>query len=358
MNKRFIKNGYLHHAIQNAFQDLILRENIPSYFVFLELDPKSIDINIHPTKTEVKFENDRTIYAILLAVVKKSLGEHNIAPLLDFEREPSFDIPPLGKGEVISMPKVLVDKNYNPFDQDAQWPGGQSITKPSVENWEELYKPAAEVTALNTDAKLNQEQLEIETDADDEARQLRRPVQIHRRFIISQIKSGLIIIDQQNASERILYERYLAALKNSKSAVQKTLFSKTIELSPGDFELVMEMQEELNALGFEIRAMGKNTVVVEGVPSDSINVDSEALLEQILEMYKNNIVDLKLDKQDNLARSLARSLSIKSGRVLEEEEMAAMIDELFACNMPYYTSNGNPTITTLTIDELNGKFGK
>lgn len=360
VNKRFIKNGYLHHAIQNAFQDLISRENIPSYFIFLELDPQGIDINIHPTKTEVKFENDRAIYAILLAAVKKALGEHNIAPLLDFERETAFDVPPLGKGESVEIPEVRIDPSYNPFDQSSGGTGNGMNSKPSTENWEELYRPAAEDKreSENLESDLNQTQFELEADLDEQANPPSKPIQIHRRYIISQIKSGLIVIDQQNASERLHYERYLNALKNSKVSVQKSLFSKTVELSPGDFGLVMEMKDEFDALGFEIREFGKSTVIIEGVPADSTDKDAEALLERMLELYKNNISDLKIEKHDNLARSLAKSLCIKPGRILSVEEMTAMIDELFACSMPYYTPNGNPTITTLTIDELNTKFGK
>jgi DNA mismatch repair protein MutL len=356
VNKRFIKNGYLHHAIQNAFQDLISRENIPSYFIFLELDPKTIDINIHPTKTEVKFENDRTIYAILMAAVKKALGAHNIAPMLDFERETGFEIPPLGKGEGINIPEVNVDPTYNPFNQSPTWTNKSGHPKPSAENWEELYESGGEVVRQNLESDLNQSQLEL--DDSEQGAQKRKPIQIHRRYIISQIKSGLIIIDQQNASERMLYERYLHALNSSKAAVQKSLFSKTITMNPADFEIVREMKNELNALGFEIREFGKNTVVIEGVPADSPDEDAETLLERLLEMYKDNVIDLKLEKQDNLARSLAKSLCIKAGRVLKEEEMSAMIDELFACSMPYYTPNGNPTITTLTNEDLNVKFGK
>ncbi|MBL4657809.1 MAG: DNA mismatch repair endonuclease MutL [Flavobacteriales bacterium] len=357
VNKRFIKNGYLHHAIQNAFQDLVAKEYIPSYFIFLELDPKTIDINIHPTKTEVKFENDRAIYAILLAAVKKALGEHNIAPMLDFDRENSFDVPPLKKGEFVSMPEIKVDTSYNPFEQGASIPGVETQRKPSTENWEELYKPAASLDNQHVESELNQSQLELEAE-EDHAVQARKPIQIHRRYIISQIKSGLIVIDQQNASERINYEKNLLALQNSKTSVQKTMFSKTIELSVGDFELASEMKDDINALGFDIREFGKNTIVVEGVPADSIDDDPESLLERLLELYKDNIIDLKIEKQDNLARSLAKSTCIKAGRVLEEAEMSILIDELFACNMPYYTANGNPTVTTLSIEELNAKFGK
>jgi len=356
VNKRFIKNGYLHHAIQNAFQDLITRENIPSYFIFLELDPKTIDINIHPTKTEVKFENDRTIYAILMAAVKKALGSHNIAPMLDFERETGFEIPPLQKGQSINIPEVQVDPTYNPFNQLATWTDQSGSGKPSSANWEELYKSEGEVARQNVESDLNQTQLTL--DENDQGIQKRHPIQIHRRYIISQIKSGLIIIDQQNASERTLYERYLRALKNSKAAVQKTMFAKTITMNPADFELAKEMKGELGALGFEIREFGKNTMVIEGVPADSTDEDSESLLERMLELYKDNVIDLKLDRQDNLARSLAKSLCVKAGRVLKEEEMSVMIDELFACSMPYYTANGNPTITTLSNTELNAKFGK
>jgi len=348
VNKRFIKNGYLHHAVQNAFRDLIQRDCHPSYFLFLESDPKSIDINIHPSKTEIKFDNDRSIYAMLHASVKQSLGKYNIAPMLDFNQETSFDIPQLSPGDNISLPNVKVDTTYNPFEVSQ---GSGSFNKPiqlekNKSDWEELYK-AEEVSQALPESDV------VITTVED-----KRPSQLHNRFIISQIKSGIIVIDQQNASERILYEKYLKSFDHSNQGIQKQLFSKTIEMTTSDFELVLEMQNEIASLGFDIRVFGKNTFIIEGVPSDASIEETEELLENVLEQFKNNVSDIKIEKRDNLARSLAKSLSIKSGMPMEKREMTVLIDELFACNMPYYSPNGFPTITTMSINDLNKKFGR
>lgn len=348
VNKRFIKNGYLHHAVQNAFQDLIHNDCQPSYFLFLDSDPKSIDINIHPTKTEIKFENDRSIYAMLHAAIKQSLGKYNIAPMLDFDKETSFDIPPLSPGDSIKIPDVKLDTTYNPFDvNQSSSPLNKGMpTEKNKVNWQDLYKPE-KVTQ-----KMPEPDVLITTVED------KKPSQLHNRFIISQIKSGIIVIDQHNASERILYEKYLSSLEKNNQSIQKQLFSKTIEMTPSDFELIMEMQDEITSLGFDVREFGKNTLVLEGVPSDASMEEAEELLEKVLEQFKLNISDIRVEKRDNLARSLAKSLSIKPGVALEKKEMTVLIDELFACDMPYYSPNGYPTITTMSIEDLNKKFGR
>jgi len=334
------------------------------------MDPKSIDINIHPTKTEIKFENDRAIYAILLAAVKQSLGKYNIAPVLDFEQETSFNVPPLLEGEKVPLPSINIDSKYNPFKTDILSPR----EKANKEHWEKLFGSTIEQERTAEHLKQLQGDATIKHDADEKMNlsieaglesvthesdvSIHRPFQVHNTYILTQIKSGLIIIHQQYAEERILYEQYLKALESNKSASQKQLFSQTVELSAADFQLFKEIEEDIRELGFEVREFGKNTVVIEGIPADTSLDNAETLLQSLLEQFKNNVSDLKLQKRDNLARSLARNLAIKQGKPLKSEEMVALIDELFACDMPYYSPYGNPTVTVLSLDELGKKFEK
>ena len=366
VNNRFIKNGYLHHAIQNAFQDLVQKDSHPTYFIFLDLDPKVIDINIHPTKTEIKFENDRMIYAILLSAVKLSLGKYNIAPVIDFNRENSFEIPPLPPGESVNAPSIKVDTSFNPFQNESFDSRGLSNQK----NWQDVFPPQVEnpQVVMNLQADKSSEIATDETDKESVAlkKQLEsgeeksgQPSthQLHRSFIITQIKSGMIIVDQQNASERIIYENYLKVLEGNKGSTQRQLFSQTVVLSSGDFQLYKEIESDIQALGFDVREFGKNTIAIEGIPADILSEDAEILIQKVLEQYKNNVAELKIDKRDNLARSLARNTSIRRGTTLKPEEMSVLIDKLFACDMPYYNADGQPTLTTLSLEELSLKFG-
>ena len=365
VNGRYIKNGYLHHAVQNAFQDLIPRDTFPSYFVFLEMDPATIDVNIHPTKTEIKFDNDRAIYAILLAAIKQSLGKYNIAPVLDFEREPSFDVPPLPEGKEIIAPSIKIDPNYNPFK-------GVQDKASHKGNWEDLFPKEEkqnhhiqdptignmiddDSNSEESESKVVQSDLGLENVNNLSENNI---FQLHNLFVISQIKSGLVVIHQQYASERILYEKYLNTNLDNDGLSQQELFSQTIELSTVDFELFKEIKDEINKMGFNIQEFGKNTVIIEGLPSDFKNENPEMLLYNFFEQFKSNVHDLKLDKRENLAKSLAKNSSVKIGDKLHVEEMRNLVDELFACEVPYYSPDGYPTICTLSIEELTQKFVK
>jgi len=356
VNNRFIRSPYLHHAVQAGFGDLIPKDSVASYVLYMQTDPKTIDINIHPTKTEVKFENEKFIYAILLSAVRKSLGKHNIAPSMDFEQSIAFNIPLKPEGD-IKPPTIKVNPEYNPF-QSSEETGREKSNK---ENWDKLFEQPNVNADLSSHPHItNQEAIENESNL---FKDRGTSFQLNHSYILAPIKSGLMIIDQQNAHERILYERFLYALKENKSMSQKQLFSQTVEFSPADFQIVKELEEEIKLLGFEIREFGKNTFVVEGIPADLIGIASgnkepEGFLESIIDEYKQNLGDAKFEKRDNLARSLARKSSVKRGVKLQQEEMNNLIDELFACDMPYYTPNGNPVVSTITLDELEKKFKK
>ncbi len=362
LNKRFIKNPYLHHAVQSAFEQVLPKDSFASYFLLLDVDPKTIDINIHPTKTEVKFEDEKAIYAFLRSSVKKSLGQFNIAPSIDFDQEAHlYNMPLKPVDGIFKQPTITVDPYFNPFKTDA--PVRDKPTERELSNknnWEKMYSRHTNDQPEFEVKKEENTQQTINTDWDNELHESnkRSTYQLHNKYILSHIKTGFMVIDQQGAHERILYERIMDAFEKNKSATQQELFPKTIELNTTDFALLKELQPEILSMGFDIREFGKNTFVIHGVPADTVDHDSKEILEGLIENYKLNFQELRSDKRENLARSMARNTSIKSGKPMTQEEMNNLIDELFACKMPYSTPNGKPTVSTIAIDELDKRFKK
>ncbi|MCW3083706.1 MAG: mismatch repair protein MutL [Bacteroidetes bacterium] len=363
LNKRFIKNGYLHHAVQSAFEQLLPGDSFASYFLMLDVDPKTIDINIHPTKTEVKFEDEKAVYAFLRSTVKKSLGQFNIAPSLDFDQEAHlYNMPLKPIDGIIKAPTIKVDPNYNPFKTETPPTYRKNYTDRELSNranWEKMYSRHSE-NQHELEIQKEDSQQSISPDWDNELHESNKKTtyQLHSKYILSHIKTGFMVIDQQGAHERILYERIMDSLEKHKSATQQELFPKTLELNAADFALVQELHAEIQAMGFDISEFGKNTFVIHGVPADTVNYDSAALLEGLIENYKQNLLELKSDKRENLARSMACNMAIKAGKTLAQEEMNNLIDELFACKMPYSTPGGKPTVTTFSLEDLDKRFKK
>ena len=368
VNDRFIKNSYLNHAVQNAFDQLLSKDQFPSYFLKLYIDPAKIDINIHPTKTEIKFEDERSIYAIIRTAVKQALGKHNIAPTLDFEQESSFNVPLMRSTDTIKVPTIKVNKDYNPFETKTVSSGSRSIidrsqSKQSSENWESLYtdfeKDSTEILGnpsqneeqqvISPDWNSNEETTIVESDK-------KTLIQLHAKFILAQLKSGSLIIDQERAHTRILYETYIQNFAKGKGMTQQLLFPETIDFTSADAELINELQTEVKQLGFDFEKMGKSSFVVSGVPVELKDPNIKKIIEGLLEQFKMNESELKLKKHENLAISMARSASIRSGKKLSYEEMKALVDELFSCEMPYSLPNGKPTIITLNLEDLNQQF--
>lgn len=362
LNKRFIKSPYLHHAVQSAFEQLLPSDSFASYFLMLDVDPKTIDINIHPTKTEVKFEDEKAIYAFLRSAIKKSLGQFNISPSLDFDQEAHlYNMPLKPIDGIYKQPTIKVDQNYNPFKTDPSSASKDSERELSNRgNWEKMYSRHADNQLEFEIKKEEDSQQTINTNWDNELHESNKKstYQLHNKYILSHIKTGFMVIDQQGAHERILYEQILENFEKHKSVTQQELFPKTIELNASDFELVKELHSEILALGFDISEFGKNTFIIHGVPADTAEYDSSTLLEGLIENYKQNLLELKSEKRENLARSMARNMAIKSGKSLTQEEMNKLIDELFACKMPYSTPSGKPTITTFSSDDLDKRFKK
>ncbi len=357
VNNRFIKSAYLNHAVQNAFDQLLSKDQFPSYFLKLNIDPKNIDINIHPTKTEIKFEDERAIYAIIRTAVKQALGKHNIAPTLDFEQETTFNVPLMKSTDTVKAPTIKVNPDYNPFKDEKPKSTPSIPKKQSTENWESLYQSfEKDVTEIVSSEKQEEQQV-IETNwDDDEDNREQTLIQLHNKYILTQLKSGFLIVDQQRAHERILFERFYADLEKGSGTVQQLLFPETVEFTNADAELINELNTEILAIGFTMDKVGRNNFVVNGVPAELNNQNVKKSLELLLEQFKMNESELKLNKHENLAMSMSRSASIKSGKKLSYDEMRVLVDKLFACEMPYSLPNGKPTIITLNLEDLNQQF--
>ncbi len=369
VNDRFIKNSYLNHAVNNAFDQLLSKDQHPSYFLKLKIDPVKIDINIHPTKTEIKFEDERSIYAIIRTAVKQALGKHNIAPTLDFEQESTFNVPLMRSTDSIKAPTIKVNKDYNPFETKTVSPGSRTSSdwnkdKKSKENWDSLYsdfeKDTNDILEHQIENEENQQVISPDWNAEEtpvyEKADKQTLIQLHTKFILAQLKSGSLIIDQERAHTRILFETYIQNFANGQGVTQQLLFPETIDFTTADAELINELQVEIKQLGFDFEKMGKSSFVVSGVPVELKEQNVKKIIEGLLEQFKMNESELKLKRHENLAISMARSASIKSGKKLSYEEMKVLVDELFSCEMPYSLPNGKPTTITLNLEDLNQQF--
>ncbi|PRD49362.1 DNA mismatch repair endonuclease MutL [Sphingobacterium haloxyli] len=375
VNKRFVKDPYLHHAVMNAYEDILPADTYPLYVLFIEIDPSKIDINVHPTKTEIKYEDDKAMYAILRSTVKRSLGRYNITPTLDFNQETSFANLITNKPlEEIQAPTISFNPNFNPFEEtnssssssrSSSYAAGLEKKSGIPQNWDSLYqitqKDVSEQLSLHEEEKAfsggsAKERSSPSTISADAVKQF---FQLHNRFIVSQIHSGFMLIDQQAAHERILFEHYMELLENHQGSSQQSLFPQTVELSPADYALMEEILPDILTLGFQVRPFGKTTFIVDGIPADlGQGINETKILEQLLEDFKNNKDELQLNKRENLARSLAKNAAIRPGAALDNQEMSELIDKLFATQSPSISIHGKPIVVTITLQELMERFNK
>ncbi len=360
VNNRYIKSSYLHHAVSSAFEGLIQNDQFPFYVLFLDIDPAHIDINVHPTKTEIKFDDERTVYAVIRSAVKQALGAHHVMPSLDFSLDVNYQENWTKNPET----KAQVDREYSYKTFNTP-----EFKKSSVSGWERLFEGnqnAMPSAAQNTDE--DHEILTFPSRASSDESRLMIPsqeteatgttFQVELSYIIAQMSTGLLIIDQQSAHERILYDRYLRQLQSAQGASQQCLFPPTVQLNTGDFTLVMDMLPELYSLGFVVEEFGKDTVLIQGVPADVQVKNEKELFEGLLEQFKNFKNELSLDKRENLARSLSRRASIKKGQKLNSQEMETLVGQLFASQNPNYSPAGNKTFVKLDLNSIHSFFGK
>ena len=347
VNKRFIKHAYLHHAIENAFMEMIPKDSFPGYFLNIEVDPADIDINIHPTKTEVNFLDVKLVYAILHAAVRKAIGQHNLSPMIDFEESADLNNDfgkAMGMSSPLAIPNIPLDPNFNPFrkesaPRESHWEGSyQPQRKEPVGDWRLLYGERTDQPS---------ETLEQKGETQPKCQYL----QVNQSYIVTAVKSGLIVIDQNLAHSRILFEKYLKELENHDGASQQELFPQALSLNVNDASLLKEMLPELENLGFQLEQVNPTTFMINGTPSDAAGCDVVALLEQILDNYKINRTDLQLDRKLNLAKTMAAQLSIKAQTKLSEVEMQNLVDQLFACNVAEIAPNGKKIYVILNMED-------
>jgi len=353
VNSRFIKHPYLHHAVNNAYTELIPTGSFPSYFINIDIDPKDIDINIHPTKTEVNFLDARYIYSVLHAAVKQAIGKHSFTPTLDFdiipEVEAAFQVKPSGD---LKQPSLNLDPDYSPFrNQTSNLPiDSTSYKKPSTENWESLY----DNKSLQASHSSNHDDLLRKAVNPDSNFERNKLLQVHNKYIICNVSSGMMIINQQLAHERIIYEETLDKFKGVSQSSQQQLFPQSIHLSPSDAEIIKALITDLSKIGFKLEQHGSNSFVVVGVPVDIKESEVVGIIENIIENHKAQVSDLNYDKNINLARSIAANTSIKSGSRLNEIEMQEIFDKLFMCKVPKVSPNGKKILGIIKTDELDG----
>ena len=347
VNKRFIKHAYLHHAIENAFMEMIPKDSFPGYFLNIEVDPSDIDINIHPTKTEVNFLDVKLVYAILHAAVRKAIGQHNLSPMIDFEESADLNNDfgaAMGMSQPMAIPNIPIDPNFNPFrkesaPRESHWEGSyQPQRNASTGDWRLLY---GERTDLPNET--------IETK--EETKPNSQYLQVNQSYIVTAVKSGLLLIDQHLAHSRVLFEKYLKELENHSGVSQQELFPQALSLNVNDASLLKEMLPELENLGFVLEQANPTTFMINGTPTDAAGCDAVALLEKILDNYKINRTDLQLDRKLNLAKTMAMQLSIKAQTKLTETEMQNIVDQLFACNVAEVAPNGKKIYVIINMED-------
>lgn len=361
-NNRFIRHPYLHHSVENAYQELIPQGSFPVYFLYIEVDPQTIDINIHPTKTEVNFQYAPIIYASIRSAIRQALGKFSISATIDFETETSMEVN-FPANRPMRPPIIKVDPDYNPFDHGSMpLQGGPLRPGNTPENWEKLYPPASSPAPMQASKQFDgfapapRQLIEADFETDASGDNLRPIIQLQNKYILSNVKSGLVIVDQHKAHERILFEKFMQRIENTNVGSQQSLFPQTVHFSATDAGIITELQDDIAHLGFDLADFGQNSFVVNGVPADFPDEDPGKLLEKVIENFKTNRTELNIDKKVNLARSLAHNLAIPNGKPLQPQEMQTIIGELFACRMPDSATDGSPTLRIISFDELERRF--
>lgn len=348
VNNRFIRSNYFNHAVRMAFEGLVTGEQHPGFFLFLEVPSHTIDINIHPTKTEIKFDNENDLYAILYATVKHSLGQYNVAPVLDFNRDSVLDLPYQYKDKLPHKePEIRVDRTYNPFQKEEKNSGFERKT----ENWEALYNGIQAINIPETETK----ERELESAMLFEHSDIKTQ-QLQNKYIVSTIKSGLVFIHQSRAHQRILYEAFLEKMNSGEVHSQQLLFPLQLHFSKSEILIIKELVEELMACGFTFETIKEEYLIVNGLPPQLEETQVAALFEEILESKEENYGTETFNYLEYLARLLAKNAAIKVGQTLHEKTQEELVDNLFNCKEPGISPEGKPCFTTLTLEEIDKRL--
>lgn len=348
VNHRYIKHPFFHKAVTRAYEKLIPADAIPVYFIFFNIDPSKIDVNIHPTKTEVKFEDEQPLWHILHSVVKEGLGKFILAPSLDFENSGIVDIPVITKDTAIRIPETEINPSYNPFEpvEEKKQPLFQpSLHKSRLTGWEKLFETGQEKAS-------GEENTFIETNDSPSSETL---MNLKGRYILTPVKSGLLIIDQQRAHIRILYEKYMSAITSRQSLAQEWLYPVDIPLQPSEYETIKEHLELFRQAGFDMELKEEYTLVVKGCPAIS-QQNIREMIDTLLDDLSQEVHPQPEQFHEYFVRSLAKASAIPYGRTLSAKEMQYIIDHLFACGNPNYTPDGKPVMHIIPLEEIETKL--
>lgn len=356
VNGRFIKSGYLHHAVKEGMSELLPRDSHPGYFIEFQVSPEFIDVNIHPTKTEIKFEDERAVYAILKSSVRQTIGQYNLTPGLDFEREQGFDNLP--ESNRIKPPEIKVNPDFNPFKKETGFSAYDKRDQERRENYQKMFRTDNEPGAQSGTADFKPPREVENSEGSDQKLHFNEEHQqkftgfypVYNKFLLVKSQNGELLIHQSRAHERILFERFITFMDKEGTPSQQSLFPQQVNFNKVDTDLINELQPDLKKLGFELSPFGQNGFVVQGMPDYAAHRDPKELLEGVIENFKNNKQDLKLDKKEAFARSLAKRTAIMPGKRLTHEETEVLLNELFMCENPNTTPGGLPIIKPLSAN--------
>jgi DNA mismatch repair protein MutL len=362
VNGRYMKHPFFHKGVIQAYDKILPGDLIPSYFICLEVDPETIDINIHPTKTEIKFESESAIWQMLHASVREALGKFNVIPSIDFDQEGSFDIPLAPRTtDGLFQPTIQYDPTYNPFEEKSVTVKSRGFYPENQNNeykdWQKLYGEVERELTFDLASTGNQQATIFPEEEKEQCKEdSKRFIILKNRFILTPVKSGLMMIDQRRAHQRILFEQFLSIITNHEGVSQQMLFPQTIEVNSSDAALLRSMLEELNSIGFDIREFGPDTFILNGVPGVLGDNDPKGVIEMFIEEYKTSIFDIKEKARERLAFSLAMASSIDHGYQLSTEEASHLIDSLFACQSPNFSPTGKPVVEIIPFEEFEKRM--
>lgn len=369
VNNRYFKHAYFHHAITSAFEELLPDDHYPTYFIYFDIDPAKIDVNIHPTKIEIKFQEEKVVYPFLRSAVRHALGTFNISSTIDFENASPFDFSMVPTGKQVKPPGISYNPDYNPFKASSgkgasarSYPDAAPDPAPQLsDSWRQVYESLKEEVedAPHTESPEVQLSLAAGGPADVVLSEMPETpfFQWEKSYIVCGRVPALLLVDQEAASERVMYERFLRRAEKKQSApMQKLLFPESVTFSPQDAETVRDLLDEFKALGFDMEPFGKNVMIVHGVPSDMLDQAVQKVLEQLLETYKCNLMSSRLGRKDNLYRSLARTLCVKAGKPMKQEEMKGLLTELFSCEMSGISPGGRRTYVSFSPIDVQKLF--
>jgi DNA mismatch repair protein MutL len=377
VNGRFMKHPFFHRAVMHAYERILPPDAVPSYFLYLEVDPATIDINIHPTKTEIKFEDEQAIWHILSACIREAIGKYNLMPTIDFDQRGSIEIPmPPGRGSMPIAPEIEINRHYNPFQQDTYASRNDfSRNGDQSGHWEKLYQGVERRNDGETEGRRNEGTRAIGDEEtgrnfgfsnpqqDFENGQSQFPMdeehpfksaqflQLKNRYLLTPVKSGLMVIDQREAHARILYENFMKNFSTHLSSSQRQLFPPVLELNAADAEILNALREELHQLGFEIRPEADHHFYIDGTPGSLSHLDAKELVETVIASFMDRPVDLMEEIKSQLALVLAQSSAINYGITLKQEEMG-LFNQLFSCQSPGYSPTGKRIVTIIPIAEI------